>query len=68
MLFFENKHVFECFVTIKSLICPSCLIIGPNKGDEVITIEEASAMLRSGLDQAAKEGIFKCLPIRTFEN
>mmetsp|Transcript_48804 Transcript_48804/g.56251 ORF Transcript_48804/g.56251 Transcript_48804/m.56251 type:complete len:237 (+) Transcript_48804:35-745(+) len=51
---------YECFsINAQKLICPSCLMFGKNKGDEVISIPEAAKLIRDELDKSIKAGIFK---------
>jgi len=55
-----HNRPYECFsVDSRTLICPSCLMFGPNKGERVCSIEEAARELRAKIDEAARNGMFK---------
>jgi len=55
-----HNRPFECFsLDSLKLICPSCLMFGPHKGENVCTIEEAGKIARERLNEAARQGLLK---------
>jgi len=55
----HNRN-FECFsLDSLELICASCLMFGPHKGENVCSIEEAGRLTRDKLNDAAKLGLLK---------
>jgi len=58
MLLLRQSQVFSFlfFPYQTRLICPSCLMFGPHKGENVCTIEEAAKLTREKLDEATKSG------------
>jgi len=55
-----HARQFECYsLDSKCLICPSCLMFGPHKGEKVCSVEEGVRELRSKMDEAARNGMFR---------
>jgi len=55
-----HNRAYECFsLDSLQLICASCLMFGPHKGENVCSLEEASKYTRDKLDEAAKKGLLK---------
>ena len=55
----HNRQLEVFSLRTNTLICPSCLMYGPNKGDQVISKEEAIEYMRNELNQINKDGLLK---------
>ena len=55
----HNRQLEVFSLRSNTLICPSCLMYGPNKGDQVISKEEAVEYMRNELNQINKDGLLK---------
>ncbi|CAK93627.1 unnamed protein product (macronuclear) [Paramecium tetraurelia] len=55
-----HKRQLEAFCTsCHVLICPTCLMFGDHKGHLVDQMDKATKVIRSSMDQAAKDGILR---------
>ncbi|KAL4488941.1 hypothetical protein ABPG72_005728 [Tetrahymena utriculariae] len=55
-----HNRPFECYSLDENcLICPSCLMFGPNQGNKVCRIEEAAKKLRAKLSEAKDQNILQ---------
>lgn len=59
--------IYKLF-NLNSLICPSCLMFGPNQGNKVCRIEEAAKKLRARMSEAKDSSILIYIQRKAWSN